>query len=256
MPREIARAALGTGHQMRRRATAQLVLAIVAIAAAGAAITLAILGRYQPSRASTQSNRVDALFLALSITSAVVFAVVMAVVVVAVLNFRAKPGDQSDGPPVHGNTRLEVVWTVIPALIIAVAGAYGWIVLVKDEKRPADRLVVNVYAQRFAWSYGYPQQGVKRSTQLVLPEGRTVEFRMRSKDVIHSFWVPDFRIKKDAVPGIVTDTLATPTRRGVFPVICAELCGLGHNTMRSKVTVVKPGRWQSWIEQQKRAVAP
>lgn len=238
---------------MRRRSTLQLILFTLAISAVGTVITLVVLDRYQPSVGASQAGRIDTLFVVMSLISAVVFAVVMAVVIVVVLNFRAKPGDQSDGPPVHGNTRLEVIWTLIPTLIIAGTGIYGWIVLTKNEERAPDRLIVNVMAQRFAWSYGYPQEGVRKSTELIVPEGRNVEFRMRSKDVIHSFWVPDFRIKEDAVPGITTNTLATPNRRGVFPVVCTELCGLGHGTMRSKITVVRPAVWQAWIDRQKAA---
>lgn len=233
---------------MRRRSFLQLVLAIIAIAAVGAVVTLAILDRYQPAQAAKQAAPTDDLFLALSITSAIVFAVVMAVVIVALINFRAKPGDLSDGPPVHGNTRLEVVWTVVPAVIIAAAGVYGWKTQVDNEHQPPGTLRVQVNAQRFAWSYGYPEEGIKNTTELVLPKGRSVQFRMRSKDVIHSFWVPDFRIKEDAVPGITTTTNATPTKLGVFPVVCAELCGLGHNSMRSKVTITTPAKWRRWID--------
>ena len=144
-----------------------------------------------------------------------------------------------DGAPIHGNTRLEIIWVTIPFLIVSALAIYGWIVLDDLEAKQPDELVVNVTGQQFTWSFGYPGERVRANT-LVLPKDRPVEFRINTKDVIHSFWVPEFRLKSDAVPGLTTKVRLTPDRLGRYQVVCAELCGLGHSTMRQLVRVVEP----------------
>jgi cytochrome c oxidase subunit 2 len=162
-----------------------------------------------------------------------------------------RPGQElEDGPPIHGNTMLEIVWTTIPALILVGLCAYAYAVLHDIEKKGKGEIVVNVTGQQFAWSFDYPGQtgGAKVSSdQLYLPEGRSVEFHVRSKDVIHDFWVPEFRQKIDAVPGKTTKYRVTPNRLGKYVVVCAELCGLGHSTMRQTVHVLPASEYESWI---------
>jgi cytochrome c oxidase subunit 2 len=112
---------------------------------------------------------------------------------------------------------------------------------------------VNVTGQQFAWTFEYPQSGGKpiKSTQLYLPKDRPVRFYVKALDVLHDFWVPAFRMKVDAVPGITTKYRVTPNRLGTYPVVCAELCGLGHSVMRSTTHVVTPATFDKWIAQQK-----
>ena len=174
------------------------------------------------------------------------FAIVAAVLAYSVLKFRAKPDDDSDGPPIHGNTGLEIAWTAVPtALVVAIAIVSG-IVLAKDDAAGANPLRVDVTAQQFFWSYSYPGYGNKKSSVLRLPVGRSVVLRMSSKDVIHSFWVPEFRQKQDLVPGIHPTLHITPNKVGTYPVVCTELCGLGHALMRSRVVVMEPGAFAQW----------
>ncbi len=142
-----------------------------------------------------------------------------------------------DGAPIHGNTRLEVIWVTIPFLMVSALAIYGWIVLDDIEAKQPDTLIVNVTGQQFTWSFDYPSEKVK-SSELVLPKDRPVEFRIHTKDVLHSFWVPEFRLKSDAVPGLTTKIRVTPDRIGHYQVVCAELCGIGHSTMRQNVRVV------------------
>ena len=228
-----------------------LVVGFIA-SAIGIAAGLAI--EWFPTAASTQAGPIDHLYDVLIWTSVPIFVLVTTIVVFSVIKFRMRPGEENlDGPPIHGNTRLEVVWTAIPAIILVVLCSYAWVVLVDIEDAQAGEMRVNVTGQQFAWSYEYPQAGGKpiKSNQLYLPNDRPVRFYVKALDVIHDFWVPAFRMKVDAVPGIVTRYRITPNRLGTYPVVCAELCGLGHSVMRSTAHVVTPADFDKWIAEQK-----
>ncbi len=204
-----------------------------------------------PVAASVQAKRQDDLYLALMITSSFIFSAVVVFLVYSMIAFRARPGDEDrDGPPIHGNTTLEIIWTVIPTIIVVVFAIAGGWVLIRNENRPADRLTVGVVGQQFEWTFVYHDHGAtKVSTVLVLPINRTTEFDITSKihDVIHSFYVPEFRVKADAVPGIINRTYATPTMTGHFLLECAELCGIGHSQMRAPVRVVSQAAFAAWL---------
>jgi cytochrome c oxidase subunit II len=219
----------------------------------GAIGTVAILvtPSWFPVAAATQADRQDALYLALMIMSAFIMAVVMTFLLYAVWRFRARPGDENrDGRPLHGNTTLEIVWTVIPTILVVAFAIAGGVVLVRNEKTYSDELDVHVIGQQFAWTFSYPN-GVK-STELVLEKDRATRFDIYSKlhDVIHSFYVPQFRVKADAVPGQVNHTYATPTRVGTYALICTELCGPGHSLMRAPVRVLSHDDFEQWLSQQ------
>jgi cytochrome c oxidase subunit 2 len=166
-----------------------------------------------------------------------------------------KPGEElKDGPPIHGNTRLEVIWTTIPAILLLGMVGYSFVVLHENEKKPAREIVVGVTGQQFVWTYQYPPSvtggAPLNSYQLYLPEGESVDFNMRSKDVIHAFWIPAFRVQEDVVPGITTHWRATPDRIGSYPVVCNLLCGVGHSLMRSTAHVVPEAQFKAWIKSQ------
>ena len=210
--------------------------------------------RLVPEPASTQAGPIDTLYDVLHLASVPIFVLVTVVVLFCVVNFRMRPGEeQLDGPPIHGNTRLEVIWTAIPAIILVVLCAYAYVVLDDIEEAQADEMRVNVIGQQFAWTFEYPQAGGKpiKSNQLYLPKDRPVRFYVKALDVIHDFWVPAFRMKIDAVPGIETNYRVTPNRLGTYPVVCAELCGLGHAFMRQTARVVTPADFDEWIAEQK-----
>jgi cytochrome c oxidase subunit 2 len=215
----------------------------------GVAIVLAI--DWFPVAADESARKIDTLYDVLLIVSVPIFVLVMTVAIYSVTTFRAKPGDMSDGAPIHGNTRLEIAWVTVPFLIVTALAVYGWIVLDDIEAKKPNTLVVNVTAQQFAWSFEYPAEKVK-SNSLVLPKDKPVEFRVKTKDVIHDFWVPEFRLKTDTVPGLTTKIRVTPDRIGRYDVVCAELCGIGHSTMRNTVEVVPQARYTSWIADRKR----
>ena len=226
--------------------------ALATIASAiGIAIGLAI--DWFPTDATSSADQIDVLYDVLIIVSVPVFVLVMTVAIYSVIRFRARPGDKSDGAPIHGNARLEVIWVLVPTIIVSVLAAYAWIVLDDVEAKKDNELVVDVYGQQFAWRFNYPQQGGKpvTSEQLWLPKDRPVYFRIHSDDVIHSFWVPEFRLKSDAVPGITTKVRVTPDKIGTYRVVCTELCGLGHATMRQTVRVVEPPEFDAYIQKLK-----
>jgi cytochrome c oxidase subunit 2 len=207
-----------------------------------------------PVRASVQADRQDTLYLALLIMSSYIFALVVCFLVYSIWKFRAPPGDWTDGPPIHGNTVLEVIWTLIPLVIVVSFAVYGGWVLVKNEaKPPKGGLQVGVLGQQFAWSFTYPN-GVKTGI-LYLPVGQEIQFNItaREDDVIHSFYVPEFRVKADAVPGIMNHTYAHTTRTGTYALICTELCGIGHSQMRAIVRVLPEKVFNSWLASAKSA---
>jgi len=226
-----------------------VVVSLLAVVA-GTAISLSI--DWFPTQASTAADDIDLLWDVLMIASVPVFVLVMSVAIYSVVVFRAEPGDLSDGAPIHGNTKLEIVWVTIPFIMVSVLAASGWIVLDDIEKKQANDTVVNVTAQQFAWRFDYPENGKVKSNELVLAKDRPVEFRVRTEDMLHSFWVPEFRLKTDTVPGQVTKIRVTPNRVGEFEVVCTELCGLGHATMRQDVRVVSQEEFDAWLSEEQK----
>jgi cytochrome c oxidase subunit 2 len=218
----------------------------------GVAIALAI--DWFPQAATEKSGEIDTLWDVLLIVSVPVFVLVMSVAIYSVIRFRARPGDMSDGEPIHGNTRLEVVWVAVPTIIVSVLAAYAWIVLNDVEAKQKDEMHVRVIAQQFAWHFQYLDEAGKPTTDtLYLPKDRAVKFDIVTRDVLHSFWVPSFRLKTDTVPGLTTHIRVRPDKFGTFDIVCAELCGLGHSTMRQNAHVVTQQAFEAWLAKQKPA---
>jgi cytochrome c oxidase subunit 2 len=228
------------------------VSAVIAIAI-GIVISYAI--HWFPVAASTQAKETDTLYHVLVIASIPIFVIVVSVILYSVWQFHMKPGEElKDGPPIHGNTRLEVFWTAIPTVLLLGMVGYSFVVLHNNEKKPAREIQIGVTAQQFAWSYQYPPSvtggAPLNSDQLYVPKGESVDFALHAKDVIHAFWVPAFRLQEDVVPGITTHWRTTPTLNGSYPVVCNLLCGLGHSLMRSTVHVVPEAQFKAWIKSQ------
>jgi cytochrome c oxidase subunit 2 len=224
------------------------------VIASAVGIGIGILIEWFPEQGSTQAGPVDHLWDVLIWVSVPVFVTVMIIVLFSVVNFRMRPGEEElDGPPIHGNTRLEVIWTAIPAIMLVAICTYSYVVLLDIEDAKANEMTITVTGQQFAWTYEYPQSGGKpvKSNVLYLAKDRPVRFEVKALDVIHDFWVPAFRMKIDAVPGITTRYRITPSRLGTYPVVCAELCGLGHSVMRSTTKVVTPADFDAWMKEQK-----
>ncbi|MFL5945644.1 MAG: cytochrome c oxidase subunit II [Gaiellaceae bacterium] len=233
---------------MRRGSIVQLIL--FALVASAAGLTLALVPGWLPQQASDEAGRIDFVFWFVTGICVFIFAVVAAITIYAIWKFRAAPDDDSDGPPIHGHTGLEIAWTAVPTVLVTAIAIVSAIVLAKDDAQGANPLRVDVTAQQFYWSYHYPGYGNKESGVLRLPVNRSVVLRMTAKDVIHSFWVPQFRQKQDVVPGIHPTLHITPNRVGTYPVICTELCGLGHALMRSRVIVMEPDKFERWAAKQ------
>jgi cytochrome c oxidase subunit II len=227
----------------------------IGIVASLVGIAIALIIPWFPVSAAESADKIDTVYDVLLICSVPIFVLVMTVAIYSVWRFRARPGDMRDGAPIHGNTRLEIVWVTIPFLMVTALAIYGWVTLDDLEAKQPNELIVNVTGRQFTWSFEYPAQKVE-ANELVLPKDRPVEFRIHTKDVIHSFWVPEFRLKSDAVPGLTTKIRLTPDRIGRYQVVCAELCGIGHSTMRQNVRVVAPAAFDTWVSDRKQAAAP
>ena len=174
------------------------------------------------------------------------------VVLYCVWRYRMKPGEElKDGPPIHGNTRLEIIWTAVPAIVLVALCSYAYVSLTEIEEAKADALEVRVVGEQFTWTFYYKDAAGKdvASPQLYVPRGKPVHFTVQSLDVIHDFWVPAFRMKIDAVPGVDTELRITPKTNGEYPVVCAELCGLGHSVMRQTAHVVDQAEFDSWLKE-------
>lgn len=238
---------------MRRGSLFQLVA--IGILIGGVVTAVALLIPWLPPAASIERGRIDVVFWLVTAICIAIFAIVFAVTIFSFMKFRARPDDDSDGPPIHGHTGLEIAWTAVPTILVVVIGVASAVALARNDHVPAKHMTVEVTAQQFAWSFKYPGGGDVTTTQLRLPLREPVYLKMHALDVIHSFWVPEFGQKQDVVPGITTHLVITPTKVGTFPVICTELCGLGHALMRSQAIVMKPAAFQKWLAEAKKGIS-
>jgi cytochrome c oxidase subunit II len=242
------------GEESRGQLRQMLVVGAIASALG---IALALLIDWFPVQASGQAKPIDTLWDVLLICSVPIFVLTQTIVLYSAWKFRMRPGEElKDGPPIHGNTRLEIIWTAIPAIILVALCTYAFVVLQDIEKAEANTMEVRVVGEQFTWTFYYGQGEEEiASPQLWLPVDRPVRFTVQSKDVIHDFFVPAFRLKIDAVPGINTHFRVTPNREGTYPVVCAELCGLGHSTMRQSAHVVSQERFDDELGRLREAAA-
>jgi cytochrome c oxidase subunit 2 len=249
----------GPDRPLARADWRQMLVIGVIVSALG--ITAGLLINWFPVAASGEAKPIDTLWDVLIIFSVPVFVLVETVVLFSVWKFRMRPGEElMDGPPIHGNTRLEIIWTAIPAIILVGLCTYAFLVLRDVEKADAGTPVeVRVVGQQFAWTFFYKDGGKEipaAAPQLYLPVNKQVEFTLQSKDVLHDFWVPAFRIKRDAVPGIDTKYRVTPSKVGTYSIVCAELCGLGHATMRGSAHVVPQKEYDAYVTKLKSGGKP
>ena len=211
---------------------------------------VAVLIPWLPTSASEEMDRIEFVYWFATVICIGIFTLVMSVIIYSVLTFRAPPEDESDGPSIHGHTGLEIAWTVVPAILVIAIGVVSAVVLSQNGNAGTNPLTIKVFAQQFAWRFEYPDQKNVKSYELVMPVDRGINFDMQSADVIHSFWIPAMGQKQDLVPGIITHVVVTPTRTGTFTLVCTELCGLGHATMRAPVRVVSQADFATWVKEQ------
>lgn len=205
-----------------------------------------------PPQASLQAIYIDDLFNVHWIVLSFFFSLIVVFILYSLVVFRRKAGEQGDGDHFEGNTPLEIVWTVVPLILVLGMAVLGAQVLGDVEARDPGAIEVNVYAKQWGWSFEYPEYGITTS-ELGLPVNRQVLLRMQSDGVIHSFWVPEFRVKQDVLPGgeqFIRELRITPNKEGTFVIRCAELCGTGHAEMRENVLVMSDAAYQAWIASQ------
>jgi cytochrome c oxidase subunit 2 len=196
--------------------------------------------------ASLQAIPIDQAFSVLWIAIASLFALITGLMLYSVIAFRRKKGDESDAVHIEGNNKLEVTWTILPLLTVIGFAVYGSLNLSEVVLPDPQAMEVRVVGQQWSWRFEYPEQGIT-SNELVLPVDRQVLLRMESQDVIHSFWVPEFRVKQDLLPGRETQLRITPNRTGDFVLGCAEICGSQHAYMTAPVHVLSSADFEQWV---------
>ncbi|HHB90924.1 MAG TPA: cytochrome c oxidase subunit II [Anaerolineae bacterium] len=211
---------------------------------------------WMPVQAAQEARPIDWLFGLHIDVITFLYVLVNGILIYSIFAFRRKKGEENAvGANIHGNTKLEIAWTVIPLITVLFFAYLGTIVLNDISAAASDELEVNVTARQWSWSFAYPEEGVN-STELYLPVGRKVKLTMTSEDVIHSFWVPEFRVKMDTVPGITTTLRITPSEEGTYKVRCAELCGTAHAAMLGTIRVVSQEEFDQWLQGKQQPTSP
>jgi cytochrome c oxidase subunit 2 len=215
-----------------------------------------------PENVSTYGGQIDGLFRLILWITGVIFVVVELLLLYFLFRYRHREGRTARYT--HGSNRLEVIWTIVPAIIcvvLALLSRRSWAEI--KQNMPKQAMNVEITAEQFAWNIRYPGPDGKLETpddivslnQLHMPVGRPVIVTLHSKDVIHSFFLPEFRVKQDAVPGMTTRIWFEATRVGNWEIACAELCGLGHYRMKGFVTVETPEEFERWLVETAREAA-
>jgi cytochrome c oxidase subunit 2 len=230
-----------------------------------------------PIDASVNAPIYDELFQVLFTIGTILFVGIVGLLVFSLIKFRRRSGQLGDGVAIEGNLPLEIFWTAVPAVVVLFVGLYsydiydrmgGMVPLAHDHMGQAAEeriwggissgsatnpssdaiapLPIDVTAMQFAFLFHYPDGDITAG-ELHVPIDRPVTLHMEAKDVIHAFWVPEFRLKQDVIPGQPTQLSFTPTRPGRYPIVCAELCGPYHGGMRSTVVVEEPEAWDAWF---------
>lgn len=207
-----------------------------------------------PEAASAQAVPIDWMWNYQVIAISFLFALIVVPLVYSLVVFRRKKGDTSDAEHIEGHTNLEIGWTIVPLVTVIVFAYMGAYSLRETLRSDPNAMVVKVHAQQFSWTYEYPEYGFF-STELRVPVWKQVLLQMESPDVIHSFWVPEFRVKQDIVPGRVTELRVTPNVEGAYKVRCAELCGSNHAYMESSVLVISKESFLQWVAEQQAQAA-
>jgi len=199
-----------------------------------------------PEQATAYAGQVDDLFLFILYISAFFFFLVTALIVFFVWRYRRRAPNERT-PKITHNFKLEVVWTVIPLIIVIVIFFWGFHGYMDATVPPRDALEIRVTGKRWVWQFEYPN-GARTLNELRVPLGKPVTLIMTSEDVIHSFYVPSFRIKADLLPDRYTKLWFTPEKEGTYVLFCAEYCGTGHSTMEGKIHVLSESKYRDWLE--------
>jgi len=197
-----------------------------------------------PARASTTAGSVDALFIFLVALSVLMTAAIFTMILVFAIRYRRRRGVVAE--QIEGSTALEITWSVIPFCIFMVIFVWGAMIYFKERTPPRGATEVYVVAKQWMWKLQH-EEGQREINELHVPVGRDVKLIMTSQDVIHSFFVPAFRIKQDVLPGRYTTAWFHPTKAGTYHLFCAEYCGSQHSGMIGQVVVLEPAQYQAWL---------
>lgn len=202
-----------------------------------------------PTQASSQAIEVDRLLDVHLWLISFLFSLIVGILSYSLIVFRRRKGETGDGAHIEGNNTLEIFWTMIPLFVVVFLAYIGAASLGEIRRIDPSALQVRVVAGQWYWQFQYPEYGIT-TTELYLPVDRQVLLEMTSNDVIHSFWVPEFRVKQDIVPGQTTELRITPNLLGSYKVLCAELCGTSHAYMEGAVFVVTQDEFTAWVDNQ------
>jgi cytochrome c oxidase subunit 2 len=208
-----------------------------------------------PVQASAQAISIDWMWDWEVVAMAFLASIIIVPAAYSMIVFRRKKGDTTDAEHMEGNAKLEIAWTAFPLVLVVIYAYMGAYSLAEVRRIEPTAMVVKVTARQFSWTFEYPEYGGIISPELHLPEGQPVILKMESRDVIHSFWVPEFRVKQDVVPGRVTEYRITPTMIGSYKVRCAELCGSGHYRMEHDVFITNEETFDRWVQEQQAILA-
>jgi cytochrome c oxidase subunit 2 len=212
-----------------------------------------------PVQASAQAVDIDWMWNLEVVAMSFLFALIVVPMAYSLVVFRRRKGDTTDAEHMEGNTKLEIAWTIVPLFIVMAYAYLGAINLAATQRADPDAMAVKVTGLQWSWTFEYaPVNGLAVvSDELHVPVGKQILLRMTSNDVIHSFWVPEFRVKQDVVPGRITELRVTPTLEGSYKVRCAELCGTSHAFMEKPVIVSSQEEFDAWmaVELEKAKVA-
>ncbi len=201
---------------------------------------------WMPRAASTVAHEVDDIYSFILWLCVLFFVGIVGVTVYFAWKYRRQSEDQRTSP-IHHSTKLELAWSILPTILLLVMFYWGFKVWMKMGVPPDDTLDVRVTARQWTWQFDYPREGFSGANELVVPVGKAVKLTMTSEDVLHSFFVPEFRIKKDVIPKRYSVVWFEAPETGVFNVFCTEYCGKDHSRMITRVRVVSQEDYQKWV---------
>jgi cytochrome c oxidase subunit 2 len=197
-----------------------------------------------PDQASTMAGQVDALYIYLLLVSGVMTALIFVAVTVLAIKYRRVPGREAQ--QIEGSTVLELTWSIIPLFVMMTFFIWGAVVYFQERTPPADSTEVYVVAKQWMWKIEH-MEGQREINELHVPTGQNIKLIMTSQDVIHSFFVPAFRIKQDVLPGRYTTLWFKATQPGRYHLFCAEYCGTQHSGMGGDIVVMEPQDYAQWM---------
>lgn len=230
-------------YRISRGAVAIILISILAIAVA---IVLGLNNPLFTPSTSREGLRIDHMFDVLLAISAAILVFVDGILVYIIIRF-GKPLQSSNANTNYENPTIHVLWTVIPIIVVVFLSVYSYVILADISLPRPNEMIIEVTASQWEWQFYYPENNVS-SYVLHLPVNRQVLLRMHSKDVIHSLWVPAFRIKEDVEPDRITELTITPTQLGTFPLLCNRICGVGHSVMRTTVAIQTDAEFNAWLD--------